>query len=140
MAELQNLADRADDYRLMILVLGLCGLRFSECAALRARSVDLMRRRLRMSESASASASEVNGQMIWSIPNTHHSDVPIPRSLIDDLVLQATGKKAEDVLFSGPNGAPIWLATGSDECGTLPSPPLVSPDLRPTTSDTSRRR
>src|SRR5215203_6572041 len=40
MAELQDLADRAGAYRLMILVLGLCGLRFGECAALRvARSI-----------------------------------------------------------------------------------------------------
>jgi len=53
MAELQDLADHAGDYRLMILVLGLCGLRFGECAALRVRSVDLMGRRLRVSEAVS---------------------------------------------------------------------------------------
>ena len=35
MAELQDLADRAGAYRLMILVLGLCGLRFGECRAAR---------------------------------------------------------------------------------------------------------
>jgi integrase len=107
MAELQDLADHAGAYRLMILVLGLCGLRFGECAALRVRSVDLMRRRLRVSESVS----EVNGHMIWSTPKTHQSrDVPIPRSLVDALVAQAAGKKPEDVLFSSPNGEPIRLA------------------------------
>jgi len=74
MADLQDLADRAGGYRLMILVLGLCGLRFGECTALRVRSVDLMQRRLRVSESVS----EVNGHMIWSTPKTHQSrDVPI---------------------------------------------------------------
>jgi integrase len=79
----------------------------AECAALRVRSVDLMRRRLRVSESIS----EVNGHMIWSTPKTHQSrDVPIPRSLIDALVGQAAGKKPEDVLFSSPNGEPIRLA------------------------------
>lgn len=36
-AELQDLADRAGDYRLMVLVLGLRGLRFGECVALRVR-------------------------------------------------------------------------------------------------------
>jgi integrase len=66
MAELQDLADCAGPYR---LVLGLCGLRFGECAALRVRSVDLMRRRLRVSESVS----EVNEHMIWSTPKTHQS-------------------------------------------------------------------
>jgi integrase len=35
---------------------------------------------------------------------------PITRSLIDDLVAQAAGKKPEDVLFSSPNGEPIRLA------------------------------
>jgi integrase len=86
MAELQDLADRAGAYRLMILVLGLSGLRFGECAALRVRSVDLMRRRLRVSESVS----EVNGHMTWSTPKTHQSrEVPIPRSLIDALIAQA---------------------------------------------------
>jgi integrase len=92
---------------MMILVLGLCRLRFGEYAALRVRSVDLMRRRLRVSESVS----DVNGHMIWSTPMTHQSrDVPIPRSLIDALVARAAGKKPEDVLFSSPNGEPIQLA------------------------------
>ena len=36
--------------------------------------------------------------------------MPIPRSLIDDLVVQAARKKPEDVLFSSPNGEPIRLA------------------------------
>ena len=107
MTELQDLANHAGVYRLMILVLGLCGLRFGECAALRVRSVDLLRRRLRVSESVS----EVNGHMIWSTPKTHQSrDVPIPRSLIDALVAQTAGKNPEDVLFSSPNGEPIRLA------------------------------
>jgi integrase len=107
MAEVQDLVARAGAYRLMILVLGLCGLRFGECAALRVRSVDLMRRRLWVSESVS----EVNGHMIWSTPKTHQSrDAPIPRSLIDALVAQAAGKKPEDVLFSSPNGEPVRLA------------------------------
>src|SRR5829696_6669959 len=106
-AELHDLANRAGDYRLMMLVLGLCGLRFGECVALRVRSVDLMRRRLRVAESVS----EVNGHMVWSTPKTHQSrDVPIPRSLIDALVVQVASKKPEDVLFSSPNGEPIRLA------------------------------
>ena len=136
MAELQDLADRARAYRLMILVLGLCGLRFGECAALRVRSVDLMRRRLRVSESVS----EVNGHMIWSTPKTHQSrDVPIPRSLIDALVAQAAGKKQEDVLFSSPNGSRFGSRIGGSGCGTQQSLPPTPPDLRLTTFDTPQR-
>ena len=136
MAELQDLAERAGAYRLMILVLGLCGLRFGECAALRVRSVDLMRRRLRVSESVS----EVNGHMIWSTPKTHQSrDVPIPRSLIDALIAQAAGKKPEDVLFSSPNGSRFGSRIGGSECGTQQSLPPASPDLRLTTFGTPQR-
>ena len=53
----------------MILVLGLCGLRFGEGAALRVRSVDLMRRRLRVSESVS----EVNGA--HDLVNAEHAPI-----------------------------------------------------------------
>ena len=35
LSQLQLLADCAGEYRTMVLVLGLCGLRFGECAALR---------------------------------------------------------------------------------------------------------
>ena len=49
--------------------------------------------------------------MVWSTRKTHQSrDVPIPRSLTNALVVQAAGKKPEDVLFSRPNGEPILLA------------------------------
>ena len=67
LTQLQALAEEAGDYRLMILVLGLCGLRFGECVALRVRSVDLMRRRLSVTEGMS----EVNGHLVWSTPKTH---------------------------------------------------------------------
>jgi hypothetical protein len=58
--ELQESADAAGDYRLVILVLGLCGLRFGECAALRVRSTDPLRGRLRVIESVS----EVGGRCL----------------------------------------------------------------------------
>jgi integrase len=86
MAEFQNLADRPDDYRLMILVRGLCGLRFGECAALRVRSVDLMRRRrLWVSESVS----EVNGHMIWSTPKTRRRSSNFPTVPLEQLTHEA---------------------------------------------------
>src|SRR5215212_3783402 len=71
MAELQDLADRAGAYRLMILVLGLCGLRFGECAALCVRSVDLMRRRLR--------GVRVGVRDHWAHDLVHPEDAPVTR-------------------------------------------------------------
>ena len=137
MAELQDLADRAGAYRLMILVLGLCGLRFGECAALRVRSVDLMRRRLRVSESVS----EVNGHLIWSTPKTHQSrDVPIPRSLIDALVAQACGqeRRGRAVQQSERRAHPAGeLAAASLGPGGRRGRPRRA--LRRTTSDTPPR-
>ena len=105
--ELRSLADAAGDDGLMIMILGLCGLRFGECAALRVRSVDLLRRRLRVTESVT----EVNGHLVWSTPKTHQSrDVPVPRSLADALTAQISGKRPDDLLFSSPQGDPIRLA------------------------------
>jgi integrase len=110
LAQLQALADVAGaeaEYRPMILVLGLCGLRFGECGALRVRSVDLMRRRLRVTEAVS----EVNGHLIWSTPKTHQArDVPVPRSLLEALMVQTAGKGQNDLLFTSPTGEPVRLA------------------------------
>lgn len=104
--ELQRLADAAGAYRTMVLVLGLCGLRFGECVALRVRSVDLLRRRLRVS----ASVSEVGGRLAWSTPKTHQSrDVPMPRLVADLIAAQMEGKGPDDLLFTSPTGEAVRL-------------------------------
>jgi integrase len=104
MAELHDLADRAGEYRTMILTLGLCGLRFGECAALRVADVDLLRRRLRVSRSVS----EINGHLIWSTPKTHaHRDVPIGRVLADLLGTEIAGKTPGHLVFPSPEGTPL---------------------------------
>jgi integrase len=105
--ELQQLADQAGPYRVMVLVLGWAGLRFGECAALRVADVDLLRRRLRVK----ASMSEINGHMIWSTPKTHQSrDVPIGRFLAELLAVEIAGKTPTDLLFSSPEGEPVRLS------------------------------
>jgi hypothetical protein len=60
-------AGAADDGRVPILVLAYCGLRWSEFAALRVRHVDLMRRRVQISEAVT----EVNGsRLVWGVTPT----------------------------------------------------------------------
>ena len=104
MAELHDLADRAGEYRTMILTLGLCGLRFGECAALRVSDVDLLRRRLKVSRSVS----EINGHLVWSTPKTHQSrDVQIGRILAALLAEEIAGKTPEDLVFPSPEGTPL---------------------------------
>ena len=102
--QLQQLADAAGGYRVMVLVLGLAGLRIGECAALHVADVDLLRRRLRVS----ASVSEISGELVWSTPKTHQSrDVPIPRYLADLLAEEIAGKAPGDPLFCAPEGGPL---------------------------------
>ncbi|MDP9445008.1 MAG: site-specific integrase [Actinomycetota bacterium] len=88
----------------MVLLLAYCGLRFGEAAALRVRNVDLMRGRIRVSQSVS----EVNGQQVWGTPKSHHArSVAVPRFLRDLLTEQMAGKGPEDLLFASPDGSPL---------------------------------
>ncbi len=59
--ELQRLADAAGGYRPLILVLGYCGLRWGEAAALRVRHVDLLPARITVEESVA----DVNGELVY---------------------------------------------------------------------------
>lgn len=69
-AQVTALAEASGRYRLAVLVLAYCGLRWSELAALRAYRVDLMRRRLTIAEAMV----EVNGGRIeWGTPKSHES-------------------------------------------------------------------
>jgi integrase len=111
--ELHRLADAAAQYpipevgeqhRALILVLGFCGLRWGEMAALRVKRVDLLRRRLTVAESAT----EVNGRLVWGIPKSHQTrHVPIPRSVADSLLEVTAGKQPDDLVFTTWRGAPL---------------------------------
>jgi integrase len=119
MAELHDLADGAGEYRTMILTLGLCGLRFGECAALRVSDVDLLRRRLKVSRSVS----EINGHLVWSTPKTHQSrDVQIGRFLAALLAEEIAGKSPEDLVFPSPEGTPLRSGNFRRRHWTRPSP------------------
>ena len=89
-------------YRLVVLFLAYTGVRFGEMAALRVRRVDLFKRRAVIAESVTP----VQGQgMVWGTTKTHQRrEVPIPRSLIDDLARHIAGKEAEDLVFAGIRG------------------------------------
>lgn len=106
--ELRRLAACAGDEqaRLMVLLLGLTGLRFGELAALRVKRVDLMRRRLEIAESAS----KIGGVLTFGTPKTHQRrSVPVPRSLVDALAFQVAGKGPEDVVFTTTAGTAVGL-------------------------------
>lgn len=111
--ELHRLADAASEYpipevgqqyRALILVLGFCGLRWGEVAALRVKRVDLLRRRLTVAESVT----EVSGRLVWGTPKSHQSrQVPIPRSVADLLLEVIAGKAADDLVFTTWRAKPL---------------------------------
>ncbi len=84
--QLRAIADEVDNrYRVLVLLLGFCGLRIGEASALRVRSVDLMRRRLQIV----ASASEVAGRRIEkdSTKTGVSRSVTLPRFLAEELTM-----------------------------------------------------
>ena len=84
--QLRAIADEVDNrYRVLVLLLGFCGLRIGEASALRVRSVDLMRRRLQIV----SSASEVAGRRIEkeTTKTGVSRSVTLPRFLAEELAM-----------------------------------------------------
>jgi integrase len=63
-SEVTPLANACGPYRLAVLVLAYCGLRWGEFAALRVSQLDLMRRRLEVAQSVT----EMNGRAVFGSP------------------------------------------------------------------------
>ncbi|WP_231133987.1 tyrosine-type recombinase/integrase [Motilibacter deserti] len=102
--ELQKLAAHAASYETLVLVLGYCGVRWGEAAALRVRSVDLLRGRLLVTESVS----EVEGGLSYGPTKTHQArTVPVPSFLRKQLDALMEGKSPDDLLFTSPEGASL---------------------------------
>ena len=86
-----------------MLVLGWIGLRFGEAVALQAGDVDTLRRRIRVSRSAT----EVRGRIEFGTPKSHDArTVAVPAFLVDDLALMMNGAR-ERLLFRDSDGGPI---------------------------------
>ena len=101
--QLEALADAAGPGRVAVLVLGYCGLRWSELAALRVRHFDLLRRRVLVEEAVT----EVDGsRLVWGTPKTHgRRSVPLPRFLVDELARTVVTRPADELAFPSPQGA-----------------------------------
>jgi integrase len=84
----------------VVLELAYCGLRWSELAALRVENVDLLRRRLDITQAIT----EVNGgQLMWNTPKNHERrTVPIPRFLVDELAEHLAGRGRNELVFAAP--------------------------------------
>lgn len=103
--QVRALADAAgDEYRPLVFVLAYCGLRFGEAAALRVRSVDLLRKRIRVTQAVT----EVGGLLTWGTPKNHTArSVSLPLFLREMLTEHMAGKSPDDLLFASPTGEPL---------------------------------
>lgn len=101
-AELTSLAAECGEYKTAVLLLGYSGLRWGEFAALRARDVDLMRRRVHVRQAMV----ELRGQVVIGTPKDHEQRaVPLPAFLIEPLTTLLAGKAPDDLAFTSPEGA-----------------------------------
>jgi integrase len=88
-----------DQYRLFVLVAAYCGLRWGEMRALRFRHLDLMRARIDVVEAVPERSTQVD------TPKSHKArTVPIPRFLVDDLVMITAGRVPGDLVFTNSTG------------------------------------
>jgi len=100
--EVNALAQASGDYRVAVLLLSYCGLRWGELASLKVSRVDLPRHRLSVAEAFS----EVRGKLIWGTPESHQArSVPIPGFLVDDLTVAMAGKAPDVLIFVSRRGA-----------------------------------
>lgn len=122
-------------YRLVVLVLSWCGLRWSEMAALRVASVNVKRRRL----SVSAAVVEVDGVgLVWGTPKSWEArTVPVEPQLAAELAEFVKGRDPGALLFTAPDGGVLrnrnarraWFDRAAVETG---APGLTPHELRHT--------
>ena len=95
------------DHGLVIRLLAYTGLRWGELAALSVGSVDMLRRRLQITQAVA----EADGRLEWKSPKDHERrSVPFPAFLADELGKQMVGKGREDLLFSASKGGPLRVS------------------------------
>lgn len=129
------LADASDGHRALILVLGLCGLRWGEATGLNVKDVDFTRRRIHVVRSAT----RVNGRIQVGTPKSGASrEVPVPSIVMDALKEQCEDRRPDDLVFTDPDGGYVrqqsvgkghrgWFRKALEDAGL----PLMTPhDLR----------
>ena len=105
--QLERLAAAAGEYRLLILTLGYCGIRWAEASAVKVGRLQVPKRRIRIVQNYT----DVSGHLaLGPVKNHEKRSVPLPRSFADELGTLARGKQADDLLFTAPEGGPLRYA------------------------------
>jgi integrase len=110
--EVERIAEEAPRrYRALVLTLGFCGLRIGEAAALTVDRTDLLRRRLRVTETVS----EVGGRLHFGPPKTPESvrAVALPHFVAEAIALHLAEfpPGSNGLVFTASEGGPIYHTT-----------------------------
>lgn len=125
--------------RALVLVLGLCGIRWGEASGLHVRDVDFAHGRLHIDSNVTGRT----GHKVETTPKNHEvRDVPMPRVVADALREVTLEKGSGERVFLDPSGQPLRFQSASEGKGNRtwwPSAlrraglPMLSPhDLRHT--------
>ncbi len=92
------------EYSLLVRFAAYTGLRAGELGALRTSRLDLLRRRVEVTESVS----EVKGRLVFGPTKTYQNrSVPIPRFLCEEITFALAGKSRGEFVFSAPEVGPL---------------------------------
>jgi integrase len=100
--QLHRVAVASGRYRTLVLVLGYCGLRFGEAAAVRVSDVDVTARRIRVRRSVTY----VTGTGLVEGPTKNHTSrtVPMPSFVARLLETELADRDGNALVFEGPRG------------------------------------
>lgn len=105
--QLERLALAAGEYRLLVLTLGYCGIRWAEASAIKVSRLLVPKRRIRIVQNYT----DVKGELaLGPVKNHEKRSVPLPRSFADELGTLARPRRADDLLFTAPEGGPLRYA------------------------------
>jgi len=113
-----RLADEAGPYRVLVLVLAYCGIRWGEAIALRVRHVDELRKRLLIVDNAV----QVGSQHHLGDPkDDEHREVPVPAFVLAEIRSQIAGRGPDDLVFGDgsryllrPKGSNGWFTRAAE--------------------------
>lgn len=109
--ECGNAQEKGDERRALILMLGFCGLRWGEAAALRVRDVDFGHGRINVVNNLV----RTGNQWVEGTPkNGEERAVPMPKVVANALAGVCDHKGKGDRVFSDPSGRPIRMQSVGD--------------------------
>lgn len=126
--QVEALAVECEPYGLVVRFLAYTGLRWGEMAALRARDVDPLRRRMHITRSVT----EDNGRLIFDTTKTgEERTVPLPRFLAEQITASVAGKGLDDLVFEGTRGGVLRNGNFNRRTFTPAAKAIGEPNLTP---------